>query len=137
MNSVIYPRTILLALMAILAVSACSTGGQAPEESGPTRDRNVITRAELEGWDALSAYEAIRRLRPTWLRYRGQSVLTNPGRETMRIYVNRSYFGDASSLSNIPVRNIQEMRFLDARQATLQYGTDHTVGAIIITTGEN
>ncbi len=137
MKNAIYPRTIHLALMAILAVMACSTGGQTQEESGPTRDRNVITRAELERWDELSAYEAIRRLRPTWLRYRGQAVLTDPGRETMRIYVNRSFFGDASSLSNIPVRNIQEIRFLDARQATLQYGTDHTVGAINITTGED
>jgi hypothetical protein len=55
----------------------------------------------------------------------------------MRIYVNGSFFGDADSLSSIQARNVREIRFLDARQATLRYGTDHTVGAIVVTTGGN
>jgi hypothetical protein len=95
----------------------------------------MITKAELEGMDELNVYEAIRRLRPTWLRYRGQATLTGPNRESLRIYMNRHYFGDAESLSDVLVRDVRELRFLDARQATLRFGTDHTVGAIIITTG--
>jgi hypothetical protein len=85
--------------------------------------------------DELNAYQAIRRLKPTWLRYRGQAVLTGPDRESLRVYVNQSFFGDAESLSTLMVRNIREIRFLDARQATLRFGTDHTVGAIVVTTG--
>jgi hypothetical protein len=132
-----FSRTSLCAFSIVLGVAACSTGAQSGADAGTTRDRNVITRAELEGWNSLNAYEAIRRLRPTWLRYRGQGVLTGPDRESMRIYVNGSFFGDADSLSNIQARNIREIRFLDARQATLRYGTDHTVGAIVVTTGGN
>lgn len=118
----------------LLASVGCSTGGGGGESEAVTSStRNLITEADLEGMDQLSAYEAIRRLKPTWLRYRGQSVLLGPGREGLRIYVDGTYFGDAETLGNLRVQNVQEIRFLDARQATLRFGTGHTVGAILIT----
>lgn len=123
------------AVSAALALGGCASSGTSPGAAAGSRDRNLITNAELQGMDALNVYEAVRRLRPTWLRYRGQSVLSGPDRESLRVYVNGSYFGDAESLSNLRARNVQELRFLDARQATLRYGTDHTVGAIVVTTG--
>ena len=128
-------RTIVYALCAILTLSGCATSGGSSATATGSRDRNLLTRADLEGMDELNAYQAIRRLKPTWLRYRGQAVLTGPDRESLRVYVNRSFFGDAESLSTLMVRNIREIRFLDARQATLRFGTDHTVGAIVVTTG--
>lgn len=97
------------------------------------QDRYLLTRADLEGLDELTAYQAIRRLKPTWLRYRGQSVLTGPDRESFRIYVDNNLFGDADALSQLMIGNIEEIRFLNAREATLRFGTDHTVGAILIT----
>ncbi len=110
-----------------------SDSGAGRESAGG--DRNLITRADLEGMDDLNAYEAIRRLKPIWLRYRGQSSLTAAGRESLRVYLNRTAFGNAEALSTLMVRDIREMRFLDARQATLRFGTDHTAGAIVVITG--
>jgi hypothetical protein len=34
----------------------------------------------------------------------------------------------------VPVRTVQEIRFLDSRMATLEFGTDHGLGAILVTT---
>jgi hypothetical protein len=127
--------TIVLAFFALIVLFGCATPGESSSGRSTLQERYLITRADLEGMEDLNAFEAIRRLRPIWLRYRGQSVLVAPEREGMRVYVNRSYFGDAQSLSTLMVRDIREIRFLDARQATLQYGTDHSVGAIVITTG--
>ena len=124
-----------LVSLLFLMPGGCASPG-APSEGGTaSRSRNLISRVELEGMDELTVYQAVRRLRPTWLRYRGQATITGANRESLRVYLNRQYFGNAESLSNIRVRDVQEIRFLDAREATLRFGTDHTVGAIVISTG--
>jgi hypothetical protein len=128
-------RTTIGALLVLLAFSGCTSTTQSAEGDSARRDRYVLTEDDLQGMDRLSALEAIRRLRPQWLQYRGTSVLVGTSREGLRVYVDRQYFGEAESLSTIMVRVIREIRFLDARQATLRYGTDHTVGAIVITSG--
>lgn len=128
-------KTIGSLVCVTLVLLGCSTSGGSSATEGTRRDRNLLTAAELEGMGELSVHDAIRRLRPAWLRYRGQAVLSGPDRESLRVYMNRSFFGDASSLSDVRVRDVSELRFLDARQATLRFGTDHTLGAILITSG--
>ncbi len=125
------PRMGFLLPALLLAVAGCATGGSAgdPEEASP--DRDVLTEADLEGIGELSVYEAVRRLKPNWFRPRGQSTLM--GEEGLRIYLDGSFYGDADSVRNIMVQNIQEIRFLDSRAATLRFGTGHTVGALLLT----
>lgn len=117
----------------LLAVASCAPA--VSSSPGSRADgRSVITREDLADTPQLTAYEAIRRLRPAWLRYRGQSVLSGPDREGLRIYLDGAFYGDATALGQIIVNTVQEIRFLDSRQATLRYGTGHTVGAIAIAT---
>lgn len=130
----LYHRTIIGALCALLVVSGCATGGGGSSDSESSGGRFLLTEADLAEVEGLDAHDAIRRLRPNWLRYRGQAVLVGTDRESLRVYVNRNFFGDADSLKQLFVRDIQEIRYLDARQATLRFGTDHTVGAILVTT---
>lgn len=126
----------LLVWSAVLVLTACAgrpaTGNDVSPE--PRVSHELITRAELAGHDDLSAFEVVRRLRPTWLRYRGQAVLSSPEREGLRVYLDGSFFGDAEALGRLRVRAIEEIRFLDSRQATMRFGTGHTVGAIMVTT---
>jgi len=128
-------RRRLCILLGVLALVGCAASGQGSSSAHQGQDHDLITVEDLEGMDALNAYEAIRRLRPVWLRYRGQSVITGPDRESLRVYVDQRYYGNAEVLSTLMARNIREIRFLDSREATLRFGTDHTVGAILITTG--
>ena len=39
------------------------------------------------------------------------------------------------SLSALRAQNIQEIPFMSAREATIRFGTDHMIGAILISTG--
>ena len=56
--------------LALLAAACASGGGSG--DSGPRRDRNLITGEELTQTGELTTlFDAIRRLRPTWLRGRG------------------------------------------------------------------
>ena len=39
------------------------------------------------------------------------------------------------ALREISVAEVREMRHMNSRDATMQYGTDHGAGAILVTTG--
>ena len=52
----------------------------------------------------------------------------------IRIYVDGARRGDSTSeLRRIRVSDVDEMRFLSAREATMRFGTDHQEGAILVT----
>lgn len=117
-------------LLAALALAGCASGGGS--SGGGSRD--VVTEAQLANMEALNAFEALQRLKPAWLRSRGTSTLTDPAREGIRVYLDRVPVGDTEALKTVPVRTVQEIRFLDSRMATLEFGTDHGLGAILVTT---
>jgi hypothetical protein len=57
-----------LASAVLLLGSACATGGSAGSEASPSSSRAVITLAELPTTGTETAYDAINRLRPEFLR---------------------------------------------------------------------
>lgn len=115
-----------------MAPGCASTGSGGDDDRG---SRDVLARVQLEAVDHLTAYDAIRRYRPTWLRtHRGQDSFVSEGRRGLRVYVDGTFFGGADALPKLDVRHIQEIRFLDKRKATMRFGTDHGEGAILITT---
>jgi hypothetical protein len=121
----------LLFILLALPLNGCSVT-HAPGESAP---RDVLTRDQLDNVDFLSAYDAIRRLKPIWLRSeRGQDSFITQGRRGLRVYVDGLLFGDKESLKTIQVQDIEEIRFLDKREATMEFGTDHGEGALLIRT---
>lgn len=123
---------LLIAVLVLVLVPGCASTGGGSEEGS---DRAVLTRAQLEPVEYLSAYDAIRRYRPVWLRtQRGQDSFSTQGRRGIRIYQDGVFIGGMPVLQNLQVREIEEIRFLDKRQATTRFGTDHSEGAILITT---
>lgn len=117
-------------VLASLAL-ACASAGTA----GPGLARDLLTREQLDAVDFLNAYEALQRLKPTWLRTeRGQDSFVTQGRRGVRVYVDGIYYGDRESLKTLQIQNIEEIRYLDKRQATLEFGTDHGEGALLILT---
>jgi hypothetical protein len=125
---------LLVAAVTVLAVApGCATAGSGSDAERSSRE--VLTRVQLDPVDHMTAYDAIRRYRPTWLRsHRGQDSFVSEGRRGLRIYVDGTFFGGAETLPRLDVRHIQEIRFLDKRKATMRFGTDHGEGAILITT---
>ncbi len=120
----------LAALLVVLA--GCSTTGASSSRSGGSR--NLILAEELMEIERSNAYEAVRRLRPRWLQSRGAGSIGTLERDTPRIYVDGQLYGEAESLRTLDTREIQELRYMSASDATTRYGTNHTAGAILVVT---
>ena len=121
-------RSRFLSLLAVgILGSACASSGQ-PGQSRPRRSRNLITADELAGLSVLSAYDAVRQLRPAWLQVRGRSALPV-------VFRNNARWGDdPRSLESIRMNIVTEMRFLSASDATTRYGSGFTGGVILVVT---
>ncbi len=121
--------TLLLPVF-LLTAGCASTGARYPDVP-----RDVINRAMLTEAETLSAYEAVRRFRPMWLRsVRGQDSFVSQGRRGLRVYVDGVAAGGIGALRDLDANLVEEMRYLDKREATTRFGTDHAEGAILVTT---
>ena len=96
-------------------------------------NRDLITQQELSPPDvrALSVLEAIRRLRPQFL----NSGVTNPrDTEIGRVHTSIDYGSITSvdDLEHLRVRDIREIRFLNASAALQRFGGSAFEGPVIV-----
>ena len=129
-----------LALAAIpLGLGGCAAGGAGAGGGGG--DRDLLTVEDFGQYDAMDAYAVIRRLRGNWLNTRSTSTMMDPNigannQAEIQVYIDGVLRTDGvEALKQININEVMEMRHLDGRDATMQYGTDHGAGAILVTTG--
>lgn len=127
-------------VLGVLFVAVLAVAGGCASTSGASTgggDRELLTRADLEPLEHLNAYDAIRRLKPAWLRMGRGAGSIDAGMQARRgvqVYVDGAPHGFADQLKQIAVRDVREIRHLAPRDATIRFGTDHTEGAILVTT---
>jgi hypothetical protein len=121
-----------LASTAVLFTLACSSSKSGPAAKPSVGNRSsVITREELATTAGLDSFEAVRRLRPMWLRTRGPvSMMLETG---VRMHVNGFDRGRAQELKGIWSTDVESIRYLSAPDATTRYGINHADGAIMVT----
>ena len=124
-------RTLAIAAAALLTLGAC--GGGKPHHVTP-QDRNLITADEIAKSNATNAYEAVERLRPTFLRTRGSQSLQNQEPPTPMIYIDGMRYGPLQTLASVPAIGIVSIQYLNAIEATQRFGFGNEGGAIMITT---
>ncbi len=121
---------------AVLLTFACSSSGRSSSDgSSRSNARNrgaVITAEELATTSELNAYDAVRRLRPMWLRMRGPVSLSLQERAGVRIYVNGTRRGQIDELRAFQATDIESITYLSAPEATTRFGIDHSDGAILV-----
>ena len=115
----------MVLLLMVTPLAGCASSGQSGSSSSEG-SRDVLTREQLSDLDNLSAYDAVSRLRSTWVR--------SPRYSGIRIYLDGILQGGVSALRSIQTKNVEEIRFLDPRQATMEFGTGHRGGALLIKT---
>lgn len=109
----------------IVSSSGCVSAGTTPGVPGEGSDlgtharANVITAAELASVEGPGTVDAVRRLRPAFLR---GSVRASSAAPQIAVYVNDQYDGDVGSLATIPVRVIQQIVFLEPVEAHVRFG---------------
>src|SRR5690606_12389665 len=92
-----------------------------------------ITQEEIRSSGRSNAYEVVQTLRPEWLRIRGPTTLRPEG-DPILVYLETQRLGTLEQLRNISAASIESIRFLDRREASLQFGPGHVNGAIVVTT---
>jgi hypothetical protein len=136
----------VFALIAAAMSMACASSGSGA--AGGSRKsaggQDVITEADIAGRaaDAANALQIIQKLRPQMLRNRGLAVLPTAGRSAEeataaslpRVYIDNIAYGDLGQLSNVNASQVREIRYINARDATTQWGTGHMGGVILVLT---
>lgn len=135
-------RPAAVALLILLAGCAGAGSGNRGSPGDRSRRFDVIERAELARVLRYDALEAIRQLRPRWLRGRGRfiSFVGSTGQPTVergegrvRAYVD-GIARDLKLLDMLETEDVASMRFLNASDATTRFGIGHAGGAILVTT---
>jgi hypothetical protein len=124
------PARQVLGLALAASLAACATVRVASLEP----DRDYISSAELAHSDAGSVYEAIRHLRPLFLRTRGPSSVLNSSVMGPAVIVDHTVLGGIQELTDIPLKDVQAVRYLAAWDATTRHGPGYANGVIEVTT---
>lgn len=119
-----------LPLIAVAILAGC-----APPPNAIPGDYNasIISEAELRNSNTETAYEAIRKLRPSFLNYQAQTSVGNPRPGVPVVFLNERFAGDLNLLNQLLVTQIENIRFFKATDAMIKYGTDRTGGVIAVT----
>ncbi len=119
----------VVAFATLVFAAACASSGH----SRPRTSNNVITREELSALEVTTAYEAVERLRPHFLRGRGPTSIRNTQVTRPVVFVGGVRAGGPEALYRVLLTQVYEIRFLNAADATTRFGTDHAGGAILVT----
>lgn len=115
----------VLTLVAALACASSGTAGTAVR-----RDPNLITEQEIATSAESNLYDVVSRLRPMFLKTRGQSTINSGGSEYASVFLDGQYFGELGSLRNIVATQIHEIRYLSGPDAVSRYGMRYGSGAV-------
>ena len=137
LRRVMLPPTlsVTFGLLFMVAMSGCSS----TQSRDAVFTREILTAEEIVRTPALNAYEAVQMRRPAFLARANRRALREADQPDARpiVYVNGVYFGDVDSLRDIPVRQIKDIRFMEANDATRTLGTTNVGGVILVTTNLN
>ena len=84
----------------VTALSSCASAGAPAPRLG---DPDIITREEIEGTTAATAYDLVLNHRPQWLRTRGIANLAQAaGAEDIVVYMDNARLGFRDAMRRIP-----------------------------------
>lgn len=90
----------------------------------------VLTGDEIRETRAANVWDALMQLRPQWLRARGTSSLIDQTSNEAVVFVQGVPYGEVTSLQSMNVDQVRRVEFINARDATTRYGTNHAGGII-------
>ena len=119
-------------VVTFLSMMACATAG-APS-SGIHRDSNVLTADEIAMSHESTAYDAVARLRPLFLKTRGRSTINGTQNDYATVFVDGQRYGDLNTLHSLVAAQVLEIRYLGSGDAVGKYGMQYGSGVIDVRT---
>ncbi|MFN8571472.1 MAG: hypothetical protein U0132_05395 [Gemmatimonadaceae bacterium] len=123
-----------LVMSSLLLIAGTAGAQDAKPEKPKSGGANRITQEEIEYAKVGNALEAIQRLRPRMLQRRLGSSTDKGEAGEIVVRVDNARYGFPDQLSNISSERIKEIRYVSPSDATTQWGTGYTEGAILIIT---
>jgi hypothetical protein len=125
---------ISMRLALVLSLVLVQWGCASSRTSRAPRDRNLITREELADLPAGTAYDAVQRLRPSWLRSRSATIgRSGQGEVSLpAVFADGVYYGPLDTLSRFDLEAVEDIEYLSARDATTLHGTGYPGGIILL-----
>lgn len=123
-----------VAVLAVLLVASTAACGARQGSVNPTR-RNLVTRDELLTTNARMVYEALSRVRPSWMTSRGPANMGNvrdAEDAVANVYINGNRMGDLEYLREYYVIDVHEIRFYEPGEAGARFGMGNPRGVIEI-----
>ncbi len=114
-------------LVGVAALLGCAT---AASNTAARSNAKVITEQEIATSGVTNAYEAVQRLRPSFLRARGPVSMRSSNTGLPVVYQNGLRYGDIASLRMMPIVQVSEIRFYNAAEANTKFGIDTPNGII-------
>jgi len=115
-----------LYLAAVVTVIGCASAGGSSSSSTPAVHRNatILSADEIAGAhaDLGTAYDAVARLRPTWLTSHGQMSAQTPDTPYAIVFVDGHIHGPLETLRDIPASQVGEFRFYNMIEAGATFG---------------
>ena len=122
----------LALLLLLVGLAAACYPGRATSGSGANPD--LIGNWELQELADYNVLDAIRRLRPAWLRGGTRpSIAVGPTSTSPRVHLNGVPLRSIAELEEIDARDVREMRFMNGPDASTRFGTGYMNGAILVT----
>ncbi len=122
-------RRVLTVVAVATVLSGCGGVGAARTSRGSA---DVLTAEEMEPLAGRDLLTVIERLRPRWLQSR--LAQTTEGVHPVSVVVNGlRQDGGPEVLKQYMATDVQEVRFLNSRDATTSYGLQMMSGAIVVT----
>ncbi len=122
------PTIALTALMIGLTASCATTTQSATGRSS----RNLLTAEDLQGQSERNLHDFLARRRPNWLRPQGANLAT--GTTPVVVYMNNVRMGGVEVLADLPLEEVEQVRFVDGTDAATRYGLNTDGGVIEVTT---
>src|SRR5262249_25983725 len=107
---------------------AAACAGPRAAESGPRASPNVLTQTQLAATNSENLYDAITKLRPSWLTNRGPTSVTDATPASVSVFMNGSMLGKADYLRQVALLDVTEVRYWDPGQASARFGMGHPRG---------
>jgi hypothetical protein len=117
-----------------LAAALIITGGCAAQSAGATAGtrHNLVTATQLEGTGHVNLYDALRTIRPNFLRTRTPAQGAS-AEVPVKVYVGGMQMIDGMDhLRQLTTRTVQEVEFLEPHQANVRFGGNNSGGALLI-----
>jgi len=122
-------RQLSLSLV-LMVLTACTP---TPYTRNPVPSSDVLLAPEIVNARVMDTYQAVSQLRPQFMKVRAPLV-SSFGRKGLRVYLDDVELGDVEALRMIPIDQVTAIRYLNASEAQLRWGSDLPNGVILVST---